>query len=126
MPPKGTKAKSTPKLSAHNFLPTISKPDEIVGDFIAMPGREWSGCPAGDKDKLFRCVVRKFEAVHDFGALKGAGFEVQEMGESGEGSLEPGVASGTATTQLLHTPVWSGTASTHTVLMIIMSIMSCV
>ena len=32
--------------------------------------------------------------MHDFGAFKSAAFEVQEMGESGEGSLEPGVASG--------------------------------
>ena len=32
--------------------------------------------------------------MHDFGAFKSAGFEVQEMGEAGEGSLEPGVASG--------------------------------
>ena len=32
--------------------------------------------------------------MHDFpGGNKSAGFQVQEMGESGEGSLEPGVAS---------------------------------
>ena len=31
---------------------------------------------------MFRCVVRKFDAVHDFGAFKSAGFKVQEMGES--------------------------------------------
>ena len=81
------------KLVAH-FLPTISKPAEIVGCFILLAGREWSGCPENDKDKIFRCIVRRFEAVHDFGAFKSGGFQVQEMGESGEGSLEPGVASG--------------------------------
>ena len=67
MPPRGSKAlaKPTSKLIAHNFLPTLTKPQEVVGSFIVMPGREWAGCPAADKDKLF-----KFAAVHDFGALK--------------------------------------------------------
>ena len=69
-------------LVAHNFLPTLQKPQQTVGEFISIAGRDWSGCPAADKDKMFRCVVRKFDAVHDFGAFKSAGFKVQEMGES--------------------------------------------
>ena len=63
-------------------MPTLQKPQQTVGEFISIAGRDWSGCPAADKDKMFRCVVRKFDAVHDFGAFKSAGFKVQEMGES--------------------------------------------
>jgi hypothetical protein len=100
MPPKGSRvgkgkaSSSSSSLVAHNFLPTLTKPAAVIGDFISIQGRDWQGCPASDKEKWFRCVVRKFDALHDFGAFKSAGFEVQEMGESGEGSLEPGVASG--------------------------------
>ena len=62
MPPRGSKApaKPTSKLIAHNFLPTSTKPQEVVGSFIVMPGREWAGCPSADKEKLFKCVVPKF------------------------------------------------------------------
>jgi hypothetical protein len=91
---KGRKPAKSATLTAHNFLPSLSKPSEVVGEFISIQGSDWQGCPASDKQKWFRCVVRKFDALHDFGAFKSAAFEVQEMGESGEGSLEPGVASG--------------------------------
>ena len=96
MAPKRGKAagKATSKLTAHNFLPTLSKPAEVIGEYIKMQGKDWKGCPAADKDKWYRCVVRAFEVMHNFGAFKSAAFEVQEMGESGEVSLEPGVASG--------------------------------
>ena len=62
MPPRGSKApaKPTSKLIAHNFLPTLTKPQEVVGSFVVMPGREWAGCPSADKEKLFKCVVPKF------------------------------------------------------------------
>ena len=86
--------KATPKLAAHNFLPVLTKPAEVIGDYVSLQGKEWTGCPAADKEKWFRCTVRQFEGVHDFGAFKSAAFQVQEMGQSGEGSLEPGVASG--------------------------------
>lgn len=86
--------RKTSKLVAHHFLPTLTKPSSVVGEFISIQGREWQGCSASDKDKWFRCIVRQFESMHDFGAFKSAAFEVQEMGETGEGSLEPGVASG--------------------------------
>mgnify|MGYP007078090933 CR=1 FL=1 len=91
---KAATAKGSSKLVAHNFLPTLTKLAEVVGDYIAMQGKDWTGCPSADKEKWYRCIVRQFEAMHDFGAFRSAAFEVQEMGESGEGSLEPGVASG--------------------------------
>ena len=42
------------------------------------------------------CAVREFDAMHKFagGQPPSAAFECQEMGEKGDGSLEPGVASG--------------------------------
>ena len=42
MPPRGSKvpAKPTSKLIAHNFLPMLTKPQEVVGSFIVMPGRK--------------------------------------------------------------------------------------
>ena len=56
--PKKKAPTQTSTLTEHNFLPQLGKPQSVVGDFIAMAGREWSGCPAADKDKWFRCVVR--------------------------------------------------------------------
>ena len=92
---KATSGKGCSKLLAHNFLPTLTKPAAVIGDYISIQGKDFPGCPHADKEKWFRCVVRQFEAMHDLpGGLKSAAFEVQEMGESGEGSLEPGVASG--------------------------------
>ena len=45
--------------------------------------------PTAEKDKWFKCAVRAFDAIHTFpGEMKSAGFQVQEMGESGAGSLE--------------------------------------
>ena len=81
---KPAAGKSTPKLAAHNFLPMLTKPAEVIGDYVSLQGKEWTGCPAADKDKWFRCTVRRFEGVHDFGAFKSAAFQVQEMGQSGE------------------------------------------
>ena len=88
------KAKSQPRLVAQ-LLPHLAKPLSAIGDYIEIQGREWGSCPAADKDRWFKCIVRQFDAVHEFpGGSRSAGFQVQEMGESGEGSLEPGVASG--------------------------------
>mmetsp|Transcript_148 Transcript_148/g.313 ORF Transcript_148/g.313 Transcript_148/m.313 type:complete len:249 (-) Transcript_148:146-892(-) len=90
MPPR----KAQPRLSGQ-LLPQLAKPGSVVGEFIEIQGREWGSCPAADKDKWFKCIIRAFDAVHDFpGGSKSAGYQVQEMGETGEGSLEPGVASG--------------------------------
>ena len=91
--PKG-KSTAQPTLVAQ-LLPVLPKPSSAIGMFVEIQGCDWGGCPASDKDKWFKCIVRQFEAVHEFpGKTKSAGFQVQEMGESGEGSLEPGVASG--------------------------------
>jgi hypothetical protein len=61
----------------------------------SAPGKYWTGCSASDKEKRYLCTVFEFIAVHDFGGgIKGAGFQVKEMGEDGKGSLELGVASG--------------------------------
>ena len=90
---KGRKA-AQPSLAAQ-LLPQLAKPATAIGEFVEIQGSDWGSCPAADKDKWFKCIVRQFEAVHDFpGGTKSAGFQVQEMGESGEGSLEPGIASG--------------------------------
>ena len=54
-------AASSSKLVAHNFLPTLSKPSKVIGDFVSIPGSDWGGCPAAQKASLFMCVVRQFE-----------------------------------------------------------------
>jgi hypothetical protein len=89
------KAKQSSLRSA-GLLPTLKKPAEAIGFTCHTPGDFWDGCPAADKKKLYSCNVRTFEAVHKFPGSRppSSAFEVQEMGEHGTGSLEPGVASG--------------------------------
>ena len=54
---KGKKpAGKTSKLVAHNFLPTLVKPNSVIGDYIAMQGKEWTGCPGADKEKWYRSL----------------------------------------------------------------------
>ena len=73
----------------------LAKTAVAVGKQCSVPGKHWAGCPTSDKDKRFLCTVIEFSALHDFGGgIKGAGFQVKEMGEDGKGSLERGVASG--------------------------------
>ena len=93
---KGKAPAKQSTLRAAGVLPTLKKPAEAIGLACLLPGKFWDGCPAADKAKKFRCIVREFEAVHKFPGSQpvSAAFEVQEMGEAGEGSLEPGVASG--------------------------------
>ena len=82
-------------LSSSGFYPLMTKTGSAVGKNCSVPGRFWEKCPAADKEKRFACVVVEFRAVHDYGSgKKGAGFLMKEMGESGTGSLEQGVASG--------------------------------
>ena len=89
-----SKAKQS-SLAAGNILPVLKKPSQAVGLYCQVPGSFWEGCPASDAKKVFKCVVVEFEAVHTFdGGRKGPAFIMKEMGESGEGSLEPGIASG--------------------------------
>ena len=83
-------------LRAAGMLPMLKKPTEAIGHNLHVPGAYWDKCPAADKEKVFACLVREFDALHKFagGQAPSAAFEVQEMGETGTGSLEPGVASG--------------------------------
>ena len=31
------------KLTAHNFLPGLTKPSSVIGDYVSMQGKEWTG-----------------------------------------------------------------------------------
>ena len=73
----------------------LNKTAEAVGKTILVLVRFWDNCPAADKNKAYQCIVVEFHPTYDFGAgFKNAGYLVKEMGESGDGSLELGVASG--------------------------------
>ena len=93
---KGKKAAVQSTLRIAGILPTLKKPSEAVGRKAHVPGSYWEKCAAADKDKKYVCIVREFDALHRFtgGRAPGAAFELQEMGEDGQGSLEQGVASG--------------------------------
>ncbi|KAL1525346.1 hypothetical protein AB1Y20_020206 [Prymnesium parvum] len=82
-------------LARANFFPLLTKPNKAVGKYCHVPGSYWEGCANADKKKIYKCIVVEFEALHDFGEYgKAPAFKLKEMGETGEGSLEPGVASG--------------------------------
>ena len=83
-------------LAQAGAFPLLAKgTSTALGRYCNVPGKYWAGCAAADKQKIFKCLVVDFIAVHDFGGgVKGAGMHVKEMGESGTGSLEVGVASG--------------------------------
>lgn len=82
-------------LQGSNLWPLLKKTSHAIGKFCNVPGAFWDGCPAADKNKNFKCIVVEFIAMHTFnGGRKGPAFKMKEMGESGEGSLEPGIASG--------------------------------
>ena len=42
---KPAAGKATPKLAAHNFLPMLTKPAEVIGDYVSLQSKEWTGCP---------------------------------------------------------------------------------
>ena len=88
------KGKQVP-LAASGLFPVLAKTAHAIGKYCLVPGSFWMGCPAADKKKLFQCIVTEFDPIHTLhGGRKGAAMKAKEMGESGEGSLEPGVASG--------------------------------
>ena len=91
---KGKACAKQSSLRAAGLLPTLKKPAEAVGMAIHVPGSFWARCPAADKAKIFKCNVREFSALHKFpgGQPPQAAFEVQEMGEKGDGSLQSGLA----------------------------------
>ena len=69
---RGGKKAAPPRLTTQ-LLPVLSKPLSAVGLFVEIQGSDWGGCPAADKDKWFKCIVRQFEAVHNFpGGTKSA------------------------------------------------------
>ena len=97
MPKKGNSGGSSSSkktVAALGFYPQLPKTAAAVGKYASVPGKHWDGCPASDKEKRFLCSILEFVAVHDFSFRKGPGFKLKEMGVDGQGSLEPGVASG--------------------------------
>ena len=48
---KATSGKGCSKLLAHNFLPTLTKPAAVIGDYISIQGKDFPGCPHADKEK---------------------------------------------------------------------------
>ena len=42
---KPAAGKATPKLAANNFLPMWTKPAEVIGDYVSLQSKEWTGCP---------------------------------------------------------------------------------
>ena len=42
----------------------------VIGDYIKMQVKDWENCPAADKEKWYRCIVRSYGAMHDFGGFK--------------------------------------------------------
>ena len=84
-------------LSGFDFTtyPQIKLPVKLVGTEIGVPGDFWDKCPAADKDKIFKCVIRDHSIAHRFavGPMSPA-YQLQEMGERGSGSLEQGDSSG--------------------------------
>ena len=86
-------------MATHNFLPMLAKPLEVIGEQIKVPGDYWEGArgalPAEEASMHYMCTVIEYSALQKFhGGATSVAFQVQEMGETGTGSLEPGVASG--------------------------------
>lgn len=72
-------ASSQRKISAVAF-PLLKKVAVALGKHVHIPGSFWDNCPAADTDKIFKCVVVEFVAVHDFGkGVKSDGFKVRAL-----------------------------------------------
>ena len=81
MPPK----KKVPAPTSLGFYPMLKKTAVAISKQCSVPGKYWTGRSASDKEKRYLCTVIEFIAVHDFGGgIKGAGFQVKEMGEDGK------------------------------------------
>ena len=73
----------------------LKKPMEAIGETLNVPGDFWDKCPAADKERLYKCVLRDYTTAHKFTVgPPSAAFQMQEMGERGSGSLEAGDSSG--------------------------------
>ena len=78
--PRGKGGQKT--ITSSGFYPMLPKPAVAIGKFSSVPGKFWSRCSSKDKDKRFKCAVVEFIAIHDFGeGIKGAGFQLKEMGD---------------------------------------------
>ena len=98
-PKKRGRPKKTiqPTIIEAGILPVITKPMGIIGKHVELPGSYWPrrGQSAEELRTLYRCVVRDYTSAHTFQNGKtSAAWQVQEMGVSGNGSLEHGDSSG--------------------------------
>ena len=84
---RGKGKASQRSLKSAGMLPLLKKPAEAVGLYLHVPGAYWDKCPAADKEQVFKCAVRAFDALHKFpgGQAPSAAFEVQEVGQTGTG-----------------------------------------
>jgi len=105
MPPKRKAAAPTSKLVAHNFLPLLTKPAAVIGDYVSIQGKDFPGCARADKEKWYRCTVRQFDAVHELAGRKTAAFGgqtchtlSQERGAASAGTKREGGPRGRAWT----------------------------
>ena len=93
------KKRAAPAVAARQVqlerLPLLKKPLEQIGKYINVPGKYWEGrMSAAEKEEKYKCVVREHSAMAVFAGRKAEGFQLQEMGVTGTGSLEHGDASG--------------------------------
>ena len=88
MAPKPKKKQVVQKsLEQVGQLQTLKKPHEAIGKTIGVIGSHWgSACPAGDKDKIFKCTIKDFTLLHVFSPTeKGPAMQLIEMGTDGQG-----------------------------------------
>ena len=64
--------------SGRMYYPLLKKSGIAIGKHLHIPGSYWESCPAGDKEKIFKCLIVEFIAVHDFGSFKSNGYKVCE------------------------------------------------
>ena len=94
-----SKAATVPKQQriTASALPVLKRPLDQVGKQILVPGAYWVGrVSREEKDLEYKCTVIEFDMLHkwDDGRPPSAAFQLQEMGVTGTGSLEPGDSSG--------------------------------
>jgi len=85
-----------------NVLPTLKRPSsDAVGEEIYVLGSHWVHCARGDLKKVYVCIVRAYEAVHDWTSHPDVGvkrpfsdktcaFQMQLMGEKEGAALDNG------------------------------------
>ena len=89
------KAAKQPTITKH-ALPLLKKPLETIEKLVSFPGSYWKGRMTDDERAAnYQCAVKNFTLTHKFSpaAPPEMAFQVQEMGQSGNGSTELGDAS---------------------------------